>query len=177
MEFNMTVTEEDQISANILLRKSLRKSETLHLLTLSYKTLIVLILIAPLIVGLVLANETNSSVIYFYIFAEAFLIIVVLVLLPPAIEKHNSKCYQNKLYFTEAYKYIVDSNTIRTETEYRIVETKIKGIDIYAENNGLYLILAHRMLYIFPKKEIGKLANKDEFSKWLNTMKNKLNSP
>jgi hypothetical protein len=175
MEFNITITTKDSFeAANQWRNHTFRKHKTYRILLITAYVLIGMIYFVPFIVGLIILDEQDTGIfVATYSFAMILLGILILVV---TAKLNNFTQNRSKLLTTEVNKYTINDDKIRSETECRIEETTIRGLALFLENEQRYILGGSKSLYIFPKKEIEKLANKDEFYKWIAIMNKKLNS-
>jgi len=171
MEFNITLTKEDIYKSQALRSKNVRNKNTFIYIVYILFLIVYLIafaLIGMLIASLVFSDTYNHSLISAYAISSA-ISLIGMSLIGTIIQKYSR--YNSEVIITDAHKYTISEDTIKDETEYSTVETKIKGIKSCLENDKLYLMETPHQIWYFPKREIDRLAGKDELIQWLNGIK------
>jgi hypothetical protein len=170
MEFNITLTKEDIYKAQALRSKNVRNKNIFIYIMYTLFMMVYLVtfaLIGVLIVSLI-SSDTSEHIIYAYAISSAISLIIML-LVATVLNKYSR--YNSEVIITDTHKYTISEDTIKDETEYSIVETKIKGIKSCLENDKFYLMETPHQVWYFPKREIDKLAEKEELIRWLNIIK------
>jgi hypothetical protein len=171
MEFNITLTKEDIYKSQALRSKNVHNKNTF--IYIMYILFLIVYLIAFALIGMLIASLAfsdtyNHSLIYAYAISSAISLCGI-SLIGTIIQKYSR--YNNEVIITDTHKYTISKDTIKDETEYSIVETKIKGIKSCLENDKFYLMETPHQIWYFPKREIEKLADKDDLVQWLNRIK------
>jgi len=172
MEFNITLTAEDYFGASALVRKEFGKKGSQHTISIILRILLLIAFFAPGIFVIIISILSGRYFLEAYIFALALWIILALCwAFFGGINKAYSRYVWNKFNSAETRKFKITTDTIMEETENFILETRIQGINNYLENSRLYYIYGPGGSYIFPKAQIENIAEKDEFYRWINGIK------
>lgn len=172
MEFNINLTEEDYIEATSLVRKEFNKNRHRKTITTISRILLTITLLFPVIFVTIDSITSDSSVFKVGIFIAVYLIFCLLLLpLNLGVERAYGIYVHNRYNAIGIRKYTITPDTIREQTDYFVLEAKIKSINDCFENTRLYYITAPGSSYIFPKKQMEQIADKIEFQQWIGAIK------